>query len=100
MAFGGLTSLLCVGDGATVLAGHLMATLYAWAPTAAAAVVVLMGAVHSALARCCRRYRDWSIDQQLVTCLHALMSLIFAIQIVPYTWVVCRLLFDQDFQGR
>lgn len=100
MAFGSLTSLLCEGDSFSVLAGHLFATIFAFAPAMAAAVTLLLGVVHAALGRWCRRYAGAALEQRLVTCLHSLFGLVYAIQIVPYTYFVSLLLFDQDFISR
>ncbi|PRW58072.1 inner membrane isoform A [Chlorella sorokiniana] len=99
MALGGLTSLLCEGNSYSILAGHMFAAIYSFAPARrpSAAVVLLLGAVHMALGRWCRRYPAAALEQQLVTCLHALFSLVYACQIEPYTYFMCRLLFDQNF---
>lgn len=100
MALGGLATLLCEGNSFSILARHVFATICAWVPTTAAAVLLLLGAVHAMLSRWCRRCPAASLEQQLVTCLHALFALVYAIQIVPYTYLVCRVLFGQDLVTR
>ncbi|KAL4430908.1 hypothetical protein ABPG75_006164 [Micractinium tetrahymenae] len=98
MALSDLDSLICEGNDFTVLAGHLIATIYAWVPTSAGIVVLLFGLLQRLLLRTrSRTYGGSSLEQQLVTPTHALFTAHYAIQIVPYTILVCRILFADDF---
>ncbi|KAL4430907.1 hypothetical protein ABPG75_006163 [Micractinium tetrahymenae] len=98
MKLGSLATYACEGNEVISLAGRMFATIYAWVPTAAAIIGLLFGLLHRLLLRTrSRTYGGSSLEQQLVTATHALFTVLYAIQIVPYTILVCRILFADDF---
>lgn len=101
MAVGDVATYACEGNDFVPLAGRMFATIYAWVPTAAGIIVVLFAALHRLLLRVRRRtYGGACLEQQLVTATHALYTVLFAIQIVPQTILVCHILFTGDFIQR
>lgn len=101
MALADLATYACEGNDFIALAGRMFVTIYAWVPTAAGAIVLLFAALHRLLRRACARtYGASSLEQQLVTATHALFTALYAVQAVPYTYLVCRILFADNFLHR
>ncbi|KAL4426374.1 hypothetical protein ABPG77_004668 [Micractinium sp. CCAP 211/92] len=98
MALNDLASYACEGNDLVSLSGRMFATIYAWVPTTAGIAVLLFATLHRLLRRsCARTYGTSSLEQQLVTATHALYAALYAIQLVPYTYLVCRILFADNF---
>ncbi len=98
MALNDLASYACEGNDLVSLSGRMFATIYAWVPTTAGIAMLLFAMLHRLLRRsCASTYGTSSLEQQLVTATHALYAALYAIQLVPYTYLVCRILFADNF---
>ncbi|PRW45658.1 inner membrane [Chlorella sorokiniana] len=98
MAVSALTSAVCNGGAVLSLSSHILAHICATVPVCAAIVAAACGALHRLLRCACRAtYGQASTEQQLVTLMHVLFAVLYSLQLIPYTYFVCVLLFSDSF---